>query len=187
MTVSALLGLGSTLNKPVVATPTEPSEATVASHFNEVQKELISLKETVSKPAPTVNVKKITKQLATLSNSVAELREETRKQLAETLTQTQDTLGKELHSIKEVVTHMGDKKPSVTYLPLANLPFSIVSIDSIQQVPVASVVYDLKTVPLEKGDSIAGWKVVRVDYSKQRLELENRRHERVLVTQEHIG
>ena len=70
---------------------------------------------------------------------------------------------------------------------MKSLPFAIVSIDSIQQVPVASVTYDYKTIPLEKGDALAGWKVVSVDYSKQRLELENAQSERVLVTHEHVG
>jgi hypothetical protein len=186
MGASALFGLLSAPNEPKI-TQAQPSDTAVVSLLNDVKKLLNSLKDSASEAKPEVNLEAITQQIAGLATRFDELHEAGSKQIAESLTHTQDTLGQELHSIKEVVTHLGDKNSSITYLPVANLPFSVVSIDSIQQVPVASVAYDFKTVPLEKGDSIAGWKVVRVDYSKQRLELENGRHERVLITQEHIG
>jgi hypothetical protein len=186
MGTSTLLCLATTHNEQSL-TQEPATDTLVVSRLNELQSQLKTLGETVNKPLPEVNLNAITQQIALLSKRLEQLRENDSKQLTETLTQSQNTLGQELHSIKEVVTHLDDKKSSVKYLPLKSLPFSIVSIDSIQQVPVASVSYDYKTIPLEKGDALAGWKVVSVDYSKQRLELENAQSERVLVTHEHVG
>ena len=159
----------------------------VVSRLNEFQTQLKTLEETAHKPVPEVNLNGITQQIAELSNRLEQLREADSKKLHDTLTDTQNALGQELHSIKEVVTHLDDKKSPLKYVPLKSLPFSVVSIDSIQQVPVASVLYDYKTIPLEKGDALAGWKVVSVDYGKQRIELENAKAQRVLVTHEQIG
>lgn len=183
---STLLGLATIRNEPS-STQDAATDTLVVSRLNELQSQLKTLGETVNKPLPEVNFDAITQQIAQLSSRLDQLREADSKQLTETLNHTQNTLGQELHSIKEVVTHLDDKKSPVKYVPIKSLPFSVVSIDSIQQVPVASVAYDYKTIPLEKGDALAGWKVVSVDYGKQRLELENARAERVLITHEHIG
>ena len=186
MGASTALGIATIHNEPTLASE-QTSNSLVLSRLNEFQSQLKTLSENTNKPLPEVNLKAITQQIAQLSSRLEQLRESDSKQLTETITHTQNELGQELHSLKEVVTHLDDKKSSVKYLPIKSLPFAIVSIDSIQQVPVASVTYDYKTIPLEKGDALAGWKVVSVDYSKQRLELENAQSERVLVTHEHVG
>lgn len=186
MLISICLGLLSIRND-AVPVQIQPTDTAVVSLLNEVQTQLKTLKDTVNKPTQEVNLEAITQQITDFATRFEELRESDSKKLAESLSHTQTTLGEEIHSIKEVVTHLDDKKSPAKYLPVESLPFSVVSIDSIQQTAVASVAYDFKTIPLEKGDSIAGWKVVRVDYSKQKIELENARHERVLVTQEHVG
>ena len=165
----------------------QPSDKLVLSRFDEIQVQLKKLADKVNKPLPEINLKAVTGIIEKLSNHLVELREADNKRLADTINDTQKALGQELHSIKEVVTHLDSQKSPIKYLPVKILPFSIVSIDSIQQTPVASVAYDYKTIPLEKGDALAGWKVVAVDYSKQRLELENSKAERVLVTHEHVG
>lgn len=186
MGTSTLLGVVSTRDTPSL-TQNLSTDALVVSRLNELQHQLKTLSETVNKPLPEVNLDSITQQIAQLSSRLDALRAADSKQWTETLSLTQNTLGQELHSIKEAVTHLDDKKSQVLYLPAKSLPFSVVSIDSIQQVPVTSVAYDYKTIPLEKGDALAGWKVVSIDYGKQRLELENARAERVLITHEHIG
>lgn len=165
----------------------KPSDKLVLSRFDEMQGLLKTLADNANKPLPKINLKEISAQMELLSNHLVELREADNQLLAEKINDTQKVLGQELHSIKKVVTHLDSQKSPIKYLPVKILPFSIVSIDSIQQTPVASVAYDYKTIPLEKGDALAGWKVVAVDYGKQRLELENSKAERVLVTHEHVG
>lgn len=146
-----------------------------------------TMDELSNKPLPALDLSAVSQEILALSKNFDAFRETQAKTLSDSLIHTQSALGQELTSIKEVVTHLDDKKEPVKYVPIKSLPFSVVSIDSIQHVPVASISYDYKTIPLEKGDSLAGWKVVQVDYGKQRIELENGRHERALVTQEHIG
>ena len=188
ITVGASTALALLTSHNELARPQSVAQDTlVVSRLDELQSQLKTVKETVSKPTPEVNLKAITHQIEELSQRVEHVREANNKQLNDSLTDTQRALGEELHSIKEVVTHLDDKKSPIKYLSIKSLPFSIISIDSIQQVPVASVSYDYKTIPLEKGDALAGWRVVRVDYGTQKIELENTNAERILVTHEHIG
>lgn len=171
--------------KPLVQN--EVDSTVVVTRLDELQDQLKALDAAVNKPFPEVNLNGVTQQIEQLSSRIEALRQSDSDKLAQTITHSEAAIGQELHSIKEVVTHLDDKTSPIKYVSIQNLPFTIVSIDSIQQVPVASIAYDYKTIPLEKGDSLAGWKVVCVDYSTQRVELENAKQERVVVTHEHIG
>ena len=73
------------------------------------------------------------------------------------------------------------------YLSPKQLPFQVLSLDSIQSIPVATIAYDFKTLSLEKGDALGGWRVVVIDYGKQRIKFENTQKERVLITHQHMG
>ncbi|MBA2710133.1 MAG: hypothetical protein H0U57_06040 [Tatlockia sp.] len=163
----------------------------VVARLNTLQTLISGLQEVVNKPTPKTDLTTIADQINQLTRRIEKLKSVDSESLNQTLTQTmnhtESTLSSQLDSIKEVVSHLGLAKAPLKYLKAESLPFKIVSVDSIQQVPVASISYDFKTVPLEKGDSLAGWKIVRLDYSKQHVELENANKERVLLTHEHIG
>ena len=103
------------------------------------------------------------------------------------LNQTEATLAKRLDAIQEIVRHLDSKQVAIKYLDPKTLPFHVVSIDSIQHIPVASITYDFKTIPVEQGDALAGWRVLSLDYGKQRMELENTKKERVRLTHNSIG
>lgn len=189
MTASTTLALVTRNNNSMPATKqqNQVTASLVAERLDALHSQLESIEKTTRKPLPEINLSGITEQIASLSKSINELREADKQHLTQTLSQTEAALGHELHSIREVVNHLDAKKSPVKYLSIKELPFAIISIDSIQQVPVASVAYDYKTIPLERGDSLAGWKIVSVDYSRQRIELENAKSERIVVTQDHIG
>ncbi|HAU1882023.1 TPA: hypothetical protein JBJ86_17435, partial [Legionella pneumophila] len=74
----------------------------------------------------------------------------------------------------------------IKYLPINTLPFKVISIDCIQQVSVATVAYNFKTVPLEKSDQLAGWTVLSIDFGLQRMELENGNKEHVVVKMDEL-
>ncbi|WP_426741416.1 hypothetical protein, partial [Pseudomonas aeruginosa] len=73
------------------------------------------------------------------------------------------------------------KRHPIKYLPVTSLPFKVISIDSIQQISVATVAYNFKTIPLEKSDKLADWIVLSIDFGLQRMELENSNKEHVVV------
>jgi len=159
----------------------------VVTQLNKLQTQLASLEEATKKPFPDVDFTAITQQINALSARIDQLKPVDTEQLTQTITQSESSLGNQLDQIKAVVNHLDAQQTPVTYLPVNALPFKVVSVDSIQQTSIASVAYDYKTVPLEKGDSLAGWKIVVIDYGKQRLELENSKKERVVITESALG
>lgn len=88
-------------------------------------------------------------------------------------TTEQGAIKKQLEGITDLLRHLDEKKQPVKMLSENQLPFKVLSIDSIQEIPVASIAYHYKTQALEKGDALAGWTVFEIDFAKQIIEFEN--------------
>jgi len=157
------------------------SEA-LLTHLTTIQKRLSTIEQVISH-SDSPNLEPIKQQLNLLSNRINQLQSINPEQL----TQTEKILHEQLNTIQTVVNHLDKTTTSITYLAANELPFHILSLDSIQHIPVASVDYDFKVIPLEKEDKLANWKLIRVDYAKQQLEFENSKKERILITRDHIG
>ena len=169
------------------STAGDPNTQLVVSRLNQLQTQLESVQESVKKPLPDVDLSEITQQINAVSARLEAVRASNVDELSQTITHTETTLAGKLDSITDVVSHLDQRASPVKFVDLSALPFKVVSIDSIQHIPVASIAYDFKTVPMEKGDALAGWRVVSLDYSKQRMEFQNKQNEHVLVTYEHMG
>ena len=157
------------------------------SQLDTLQSNISKLQDSMNKPASEVNLNPMTQQIQQLSQQLDDVRAQNSNHLDQALNQTETALITRLDEIQQMVRHLDEKQSPIKYLPPQSLPFSVVSLDSIQHVPVASVAYDFKHVPLEKGDSLAGWRVISIDYGTQRIEFENTKKEHVLVTLENIG
>ena len=159
----------------------------VASEWQTLQTKMDSLQATVNKPLPKIDLNALTQQMQALSKHLDEVRAQNAQHIDQALNQTEAALVSRLDTIQTLLHQLETKQMPVKYLASSHLPFRVLSLDSIQHVPVASVAYNFKTVPLEKGDALAGWRVVHIDYGKQRIEFENAQKERVLVAHEHMG
>ena len=156
----------------------------VTAELKALQMNMEGLKTSLNKPT---DLSAVTQQMQQLSQQLERVRTQNTSHINEALNKTEALLVSRLDALQALIHHLEEKKMPITYLSPEHLPFQIFSLDSIQNIPVASVFYDFKTVPLEKGDSIAGWRIVGIDYGKQRIEFENTQQARVLVTHEHIG
>ena len=159
----------------------------VMSELDMLQGKISTLQDSVNKPTPAVNLNPMTQQIQQLSQQLDDVRAQNSNHLDQALNQTETTLAKRLDEIQQLVRHLDDTQSPIKYLPSQSLPFTVVSLDSIQHVPVASIAYDFKNVAIEKGDSLAGWRVIAIDYGTQRIEFENAKKEHVLITHELIG
>ena len=179
------LTLGSGALLIVIIADNKPTA--VISQLDMLQNKISTLQDSMNKPTPEINLDGMTQQIQQLSQQLDDVRAQNFNHLDQALNQTETVLINKLDAIQQMVRHLDEKPQAIKYLPIQNLPFSVVSLDSIQHVPVASVAYDFKNVAIEKGDSLAGWQVLSIDYGMQRIEFENGKKERVLITHEHIG
>ncbi|CZG20545.1 TPA: hypothetical protein NI876_000215 [Legionella pneumophila] len=150
------------------------SQPSVESNkFNTLDERLTTIQKQLNQPVEQPDLSPITQNIKQLGDFVQQLQNKDDHQLGEIFTTEQIAIKKQLEGITDLLRHLDDKKQPVKMLPANQLPFKVLSIDSIQEVSVASVSYHYKTQALEKGDSLAGWTVVEIDFAKQTIEFEN--------------
>lgn len=156
----------------------------ITTRLNDIQAQLGNLQQAARKPDEKVDLSAINQDFNKLTTLIEQLKSKDDNTINQLITENRAELSHKLDALHEVINSLDKKQHPVKYLPVTALPFKIISIDSIQQVNVATVTYDFKIVPLEKSDRLAGWKVLKIDFGQQRIELENSNKERVVVTME---
>lgn len=143
------------------------------NELNTLGEQLTSIQTQLKQPVEQPDLSPITQNLNQLNNFVQQLQNKNEHQLGEMFTTEQGAIKKQLEGITDLLRHLDEKKQPVKMLSTSELPFKVLSIDSIQEVSVASIAYHYKTHALEKGDSLAGWTVFEIDFAKQIIEFEN--------------
>lgn len=156
------------------------SEA-LSNRLDTIQAQLGALHQEVKKPTEAVDLSAINQDFNRLTSLIEQLKSNDETTLNRLINEHRSELTQKLDSLHNMVTALDKKQHPIKYLPVASLPFKVISIDSIQQVSVATVAYNFKTMPLEKSDKLAGWTVLYIDFGLQRMELENSNKERVVV------
>ncbi len=179
-------GLGLTLVGVIVGINYFPTNKTndsdVISHrLDTLQAQLGTLHEEVKKPVETVDLTAINQDFHKLTSLIEQLKNHNETDLNRLINDNRAELTQKLDVLREMVMSLDKKQHPIKYLPVNTLPFKVISIDSIQQVSVATVAYNFKTVPLEKSDQLAGWTVLSIDFGLQHMELENGNKEHVVV------
>ncbi|MFT4059677.1 MAG: hypothetical protein QM652_09025 [Legionella sp.] len=160
---------------------TQNSEA-ITNRLDTIQAQLGIVHQEVKKPPEIVDLTVINQDFNKLASLIEQLKSNDETTLNRLINEHRTELAQKLDSLHDMVTTLDKKQHPIKYLPAASLPFKVISIDSIQQVSVATVAYNFKTTPLEKSDNLADWTVINIDFGLQRMELENSNKEHVVVT-----
>lgn len=150
----------------------------ITTRLNDIQTQLGTLQKEAIKPPEKVQ------DFDKLAILIEQLKSKDEHTISQLISDNRAELSHKLDELHELFNSLDKKQHPVKYLPATALPFKILSIDSIQQVSVATVTYDFKTIPLEKNDKLANWTVLLIDFGQQRIEFENRNKERVVVSME---
>ncbi len=160
---------------------TQNSEA-ITNRLDTIQAQLGIVHQEIKKPSEVVDLTVINQDFNKLTSLIEQFKSNDEATLNRLINEHRTELAQKLDSLHDMVTTLDKKQHPIKYLPVTSLPFKIISIDSIQQVSVATVAYNFKTTPLEKSDNLAGWTVINIDFGLQRMELENSNKEHVVVT-----
>jgi hypothetical protein len=156
----------------------------ISTRLNDIQAQLINLQAEIKKPVEKIDLSSINQDFNKLAGLIEQLKSTDQTKLNQLVLESRSELTQKLDTIHAVVNTLDKKQHVIKYLTVTALPFKVLSIDSVQQVSVVSVTYDFKTVPMERGDTLAGWSVLEIDFGRQRLEFENSNKERVVVNLE---
>lgn len=138
-----------------------------------LENRLSAIESKLTQPVKGPDLTPINHNLKQLGQFIQQLQNKDDHQLGELFSTGQVAIKKQLDGIAELLTRLDEQKHPIKTLPASSLSFQVLSIDSIQDVSVASVAYDYKTQALEKGDSLAGWTVIQIDFARQSIEFEN--------------
>ncbi|HIA7952733.1 hypothetical protein [Legionella pneumophila] len=185
-TLKYLLAAGLGLAGVIVGINSFPTnkmnDSDVISHrLDTLQAQLGALHAEVKKPVETVDLTAVNQDFHKLTYLIEQLKNHDEADINRLINDNRAELTQRLDVLREMVMALDKKQHPIKYLPINTLPFKVISIDSIQQVSVATVAYNFKTVPLEKSDQLAGWTVLSIDFGLQRMELENGNKEHVVV------
>ncbi|HAT9135650.1 TPA: hypothetical protein ACPYPV_000984 [Legionella pneumophila] len=144
-----------------------------AQDLSSLENRLSAIESKLGQPVKGPDLTPINHNLKQLGQFIQQLQNKDDHQLGELFSTGQVAIKKQLDGISELLTRLDDQKHPIKTLPASSLPFQVLSIDSIQDVSVVSVSYDYKTQALEKGDSLAGWTVIQIDFARQFIEFEN--------------
>ena len=141
--------------------------------LSSLENRLIAIESNLNQPAKAPDLSPINQNLQQLGQFIQQLNNKDDHQLGELFSTGQVALKKQLDEIADLLNKLDEQKHPIKTLPVSALPFQVLSIDSIQEVSVASVAYDFRTKALELGDSLAGWTIMQLDFAKQLIEFEN--------------
>ena len=132
--------------------------ANMSSQLNTIQKNL-------STKSAYVDLNRANESLEVLQRDLKDLKQSTQSIVAKEVEKSNKELAME---IKNLSSKLDAEKPEV--VKASDLPFTIISLDTIESQPVVTVYYDYRRTPLEAGDSIAGWVLEHSDTLKQQIE-----------------
>lgn len=170
------------LNKsvdPVIQPDNEMS--IVHKQLMDLEDQLGNLAFEVKKSAKPLDLNTINQEIKHLSEMLEKNNLKGDEEISQLFSENHIQLTQKLDGINQIVNQLSKTHQPIQYLEINALPFTVLSIDSIQQIPVASVMYDFKTIPLEVKDSLAGWIVINLNFGKQQIEFENTKKEHVIV------
>lgn len=171
---------GKTVEK--VVTPSTGQEIEILStSLTDVQKTLIDIKTEIKKPKKTINLSHLEENIDDLSKVINKINHENEMKLKAVINQSSRQLNIKLGELEEKVKSYAPKAQQ-KYLPSGKLPFVVLAIDSIQEIPVLDAAYSNKNIALEEGDVLAGWEVKKVSYPNQIAVFENKNHDLIKIS-----
>lgn len=183
---SCVLSLNLILGAGLIVLLSKPHQEPdhISERLNDIQAQIVTLQHSIKSPAENIDLDSIQQTLNRLTTQLDELKPNDTEQLNQLVMNSQSQLTSKLEAMQTVIASLDQKQHPVKYLSPTALPFKVISIDNIQQVSVASVEYDFKTIPLEQRDALAGWTVLSINFAQQSIELENGNKEHVIVALE---
>jgi len=160
--------------KPVVAEAEKPDvfKEKINGTLAVIDKRLSLVQREMEKAAVQGKADAPDKAIKELSNTVISFKEEAERSLIKSHEEN-EILARKIQALQDVIASLKGSNESIQYLDKKALPFEIVAIDSVNEEPVLALKYNYNHLALEKGDKLAGWKVISLDYAKQLAEFDD--------------
>ncbi len=147
----------------------------VGEQLNDISIKLANIEQKLSSGKGDINISDIKTSLASLGAQVSQLADHSNQLISQEIKQSASKTQSQLGAIKKELTSMNASKTQRHKVSAADLPFAVVSIDNIQQSEIVTVNYAHHTIPLEVGQSLAGWRLMSANSANQKAEFSNKK------------
>jgi hypothetical protein len=130
-----------------------------------------------SASVPTLDLSPLKEEVASLSALIKHMQHEDEATYNTLVANIKTELQTKLDTMHESITSLEEKQHPIKMMPETELPFKVISIDSLQHISVATLAYDFKTTALEQGDALAGWQVIALDFARQQIVFQKENNE----------
>ena len=149
--------------------------------LNVISQQVVDLTDQLNQQHSVVEIDAIKSSLEKITTQIQSMKDENSDSLTQLMKNQSTEMNQKLDALQAGVTALQVAEKKVVFLPEKELPFLVESVDLIQQQPVVTVRYDYKSQPLDIGYSLAGWELVRADFSKQSAEFRNHKDQHILI------
>jgi hypothetical protein len=158
-----------------------------AKDLDALSDQVTRITEQLSSKRSVVDMDAIKQSLIQVTIQIKSISDENAESLRQFIQDENIVVNKKLDSLQLGVNSLQENMHKVTYVDEKELPFTVESVDLIQQQAVVTVRYDYKSQPLDVGYSMAGWELIKADFSKQTAEFINKKDQHILVHLIHGG
>lgn len=161
----------------------------LGKQLEDIAIKLAKIQTELAKNTGVLDLDPIKEQIKQLAAQTQELSDKSSGIISKQIQDNTEQLKIELNIIKAKLTMLQQEKQKIAYLKPADLPFTVVSLDNIQQNNVVTVNYDYQTIPINIGDYLAGWKLINADFADQKAEFinqKNQKNQHVIVDLNHL-
>ena len=163
--------------KPIPSAKINP----LSVQLNSIARQVTQIRQELGNNQLQINLDSVNAELAKVSHQAEQLAAKSDDLITNEIKSSSKQLAAKLNKITNELHKLQQERKIVTYLKPANLPFKIISIDNIQQQNIVSVNYNHTDFPLEIGDYLTGWKLVKADFASQRAEFINHKNQHVVI------
>ena len=152
----------------------------IKQRLKDISDQLVTIRNRLDESGAT-NFATINRQLASLISEMKELSSESNKMITQQIQKSTAQLKRQLVLINLELSRLQQEQKKIKYLKPAALPFQIISIDNIQQNNVVTLNYNNTTFPIGIDSYVAGWKLIRADFTEQQAEFVNKKSQHVII------
>lgn len=160
------------------------NNAVIISKLNEINEELIIVKDQSSEKNQVFLLQKLQKDISSIKSSFGEIAKTSDiKNISDQIITAKTELNGKMDEVKRFFSeNIGEKK----YLEANILPFQVLTIDVIAGQSYVSIDYLNHVLPLSIGDMLAGWRVTDLNYGNKVAEFVNAKNQFIRVTMQGI-
>jgi len=149
--------------------------------LNLISQQVMDLTDQLNQQHSVVEIDAVKSSLEKIATQIQGMKDANSDSLAQLMKNQSAEMNQKLDVLQAGVSALQAAEKKIVFLPEKELPFLVESVDLIQQQPVVTVRYDYKSQPLDVGYSLAGWELVRANFSKQSAEFRNHKDQHILI------